>query len=172
MLSASTVIAYVAVGAAAILSRSVEEAARDVLAWVLPRNGKAPQSNGSLSCPLLGKQRTHMFSFLKRRRSPKQRIERTVRFVGERDGPIERRLKADLLTVLNARPNIKSPYLARVAYDNPKAQEVVLALRSVSGHDTDLVSFPRFRGHPNSHESAVRGCHGKAEAEDEAIVLA
>jgi len=113
-----------------------------------------------------------MFSFLKRRRSPKQRIERTVRFVGERDGPIERRLKADLLAVLNARPNIKSPYLARVAYDNPKAQEVVLALRSVSGHDTDLVSFPRFRGHPNSHESAVRGCHGKAEAEDEAIVLA
>ena len=95
-LSASTVIAYVAVGAAAILSRSVEEAARDVLAWVLPRNGKAPQSNGSLSCPLLGKQRTHMFSFLKRRRSPKQRIERTVRFVGEQDGPIERRLKADL----------------------------------------------------------------------------
>src|SRR6266566_153756 len=79
-----------------------------------------------------------MFSFLKRKRSPKQRIERTVRFVGEQDGPIERRLKADLLTVLNARPNIKSPYLARVAYDNPKAQEVVLALRSVSGHDTDL----------------------------------
>ena len=81
-----------------------------------------------------------MFSFLKRRRSPKQRIERTVRFVGEQDGPIERRLKADLLTVLNARPNIKSAYLARVAYDNnPKAQEVALALRSVSGDDRDLV---------------------------------
>jgi len=41
VLSASAVVAYVAVGAAAILSRSVTDAARDALAWVLPRNGKA-----------------------------------------------------------------------------------------------------------------------------------
>ena len=39
VLSASAVVAYVAVGAAAILSRSVTEAARDALAWVLPRDG-------------------------------------------------------------------------------------------------------------------------------------
>ena len=44
MLSASTVIAYVAVGAAAILSRSVTEAARDALGWVLSRDGAARQS--------------------------------------------------------------------------------------------------------------------------------
>ena len=40
--SASAVVAYVAVGAAAILSRSVTEAAREALAWVLPRNGQPP----------------------------------------------------------------------------------------------------------------------------------
>src|SRR5437016_11357584 len=34
------------------------------------------------------------------------------------------------------------------------------------------LSLPRFRGHPNSHESAIGGCHGKAEAEEAAIVLA
>jgi len=43
-LSVSAVVAYVAVGAAAILSRSVTDAARDALAWVLPRDGKAQQS--------------------------------------------------------------------------------------------------------------------------------
>ncbi len=36
MLSASAVVAYVALGAAAIPSRSVAEVARDALAWVLP----------------------------------------------------------------------------------------------------------------------------------------
>jgi len=40
-LSASTVVAYVAVGAAAILSWSVTDAARNALAWVLPRDGEA-----------------------------------------------------------------------------------------------------------------------------------
>ena len=44
VLSASAVVAYVAVGAAAVLSRSVTEAARDALAWVLARDGEAQQS--------------------------------------------------------------------------------------------------------------------------------
>src|SRR5213593_2534603 len=35
-----------------------------------------------------------------------------------------------------------------------------------------IVSLPRFRGHPNSHENAIGGCHGKAETEEAAIVLA
>ena len=39
VLSASAVVAYVAIGAAAILSRSVTEAAQGVLAWV-PRTGE------------------------------------------------------------------------------------------------------------------------------------
>ena len=43
VLSASALVAYVAVGAAAILSRSVTEAAGDALAWVLPRDGKGRQ---------------------------------------------------------------------------------------------------------------------------------
>jgi len=41
VLSASAVVAYVAVGAAAVLSRSLTEVVRDALMWVLPRNGKA-----------------------------------------------------------------------------------------------------------------------------------
>jgi hypothetical protein len=45
VLSASAVVAYVAVGAAAILSRSVTEAARDALAWVLARDGERRQLN-------------------------------------------------------------------------------------------------------------------------------
>ncbi len=40
VLSASAVIAYVAVGAAAILGTSVAGAARAALTWVLPRNGE------------------------------------------------------------------------------------------------------------------------------------
>jgi len=46
VLSTSAVVAYVAVGAAAILGRSVTETARDALAWVLPRDGKAQRSKG------------------------------------------------------------------------------------------------------------------------------
>src|SRR5437879_11636346 len=34
------------------------------------------------------------------------------------------------------------------------------------------LSLPLFRGHPNSPESAIGGCHGKAETEEAAIVLA
>jgi hypothetical protein len=44
VLSASAVVAYVAVGAAAILSRSITEAARSALGWVLSRNGAARRS--------------------------------------------------------------------------------------------------------------------------------
>jgi len=39
VLSASAVVAYVAVGAAAILRRSVTETARGALGWVLSRDG-------------------------------------------------------------------------------------------------------------------------------------
>ncbi len=46
VLSASAVVPYVAVGAAAILSRSVTEVARDALTWVLPRDGRAQRSKG------------------------------------------------------------------------------------------------------------------------------
>jgi len=46
VLSTSAVVAYVAVGAAAILSTSVAGAAREALAWVLPRDGKAQPSKG------------------------------------------------------------------------------------------------------------------------------
>ena len=44
VLSASAAVAYVAVGAAAILGRSVTEVARDALTWVLPPDGKALRS--------------------------------------------------------------------------------------------------------------------------------
>ena len=40
VLPASAVVAHIAVGAAAILGRSIAEAARDALAWVLARDGE------------------------------------------------------------------------------------------------------------------------------------
>ncbi len=40
VLSASAEVAYVAVGAAAILSQSLTEAAQEALAWVLPRDSE------------------------------------------------------------------------------------------------------------------------------------
>jgi len=43
-LPATAVVVYVAVGAAAILGRSLTDAARDALAWVLPRDGAARRS--------------------------------------------------------------------------------------------------------------------------------
>jgi len=46
VLSASAVVAYVAVGAAAILGRSVTEAARDALAWVLARDDRTQAVEG------------------------------------------------------------------------------------------------------------------------------
>ena len=81
-----------------------------------------------------------MLSFLSRKpRRPEDRRERAIRFVGEQDGPIERRLKTDLHEILGAQPDIRTAYLARVTYDDPKVREVVLALRSSSGEDLDLV---------------------------------
>jgi len=42
VLTASTAIAQVAIGVAARLGRSLGDAARDALAWVVPANGGAP----------------------------------------------------------------------------------------------------------------------------------
>jgi hypothetical protein len=40
VLSASAEVAYIAVGAAAILSQSLAEAAQEALTWVVPRDGE------------------------------------------------------------------------------------------------------------------------------------
>jgi hypothetical protein len=40
VLSASAEVAYVAVGAAAVLSQSLAEAAQEALTWVVPRDGE------------------------------------------------------------------------------------------------------------------------------------
>src|SRR3989442_4934429 len=55
--------------------------------------------------------------------------------------------------------------------------QITVPVLVMHGDDDQIVpyadlSLPRFRGHPNSHESAIGGCHGKAEAEEAAIVLA
>jgi hypothetical protein len=53
-----------------------------------------------------------MLSFLRRKRrrfeAPR---ERAIRFVGEQDGPIERRLKTDLHEVLVSQPDVGTAYL-------------------------------------------------------------
>jgi SseB protein C-terminal domain len=77
--------------------------------------------------------------FRKKRRRPEERYERTIRFVGEQDGPIERDLKADLLHIFIASPELRAAYLVRATYDSPAGEEVILAVRSSSGDDVDLV---------------------------------
>src|SRR6266481_4674064 len=61
---------------------------------------------------------------------------------------------------------------ALVVYPRPKHGALLRRPNGEVGDQQVAMSLPRFRGHPNSHESAIGGCHGKAEAEEAAIVLA
>jgi len=53
---------------------------------------------------------------------------RTVEFVGEQDGPIERELKARLLPLLLRDDRIGEAYLVRATYDDDDQVVVVLAV--------------------------------------------
>jgi hypothetical protein len=61
-----------------------------------------------------------------------------VQFVGEQDGPVERRAKAEWVPILRANLIIDRAFLVRTIYmDN--TQHVVLALCSGGAPDVDLV---------------------------------
>lgn len=59
-----------------------------------------------------------------------------ITFLGEQDGPAERRLKEALGVVLGLDRGVIRAYLARVLYDG-KASGVMLALRTSDGEDSE-----------------------------------
>ena len=68
--------------------------------------------------------------FDKPQRPPETRTETKVRFVCEQDGVPERELKALLAPELLSR-NVQRAYLARIEYQDPRADEVALCVRGV-----------------------------------------
>ena len=81
--------------------------------------------------------------FFKRRKlqkSPCILIQSTLRFLYEQDGPHERTLKTQLITLFLQRQNILRAYLARVEYTNPGTYNVALCLRTTTDQeDSTLV---------------------------------
>lgn len=79
-----------------------------------------------------------IWPFKRRMRPPEQWIARSIRFVGEQDGPPERELKDSWVPILQCRPEVQRAYLARVIFDNRDSGDVVLAVRSTAGYDPAL----------------------------------
>ena len=59
-----------------------------------------------------------------------------ITFLGEQDGPAERRLKEALAVVLGLDANVTRAYLARVLHDG-KTSGVMLALLTADGRDSE-----------------------------------
>lgn len=60
-------------------------------------------------------------------------------FLGEQDGPPERKLKKQLAEFFLSNSAVKSAYLARIAYGSHSAPLVALCVRTESGQDQTLV---------------------------------
>lgn len=76
--------------------------------------------------------------FKRASRPPEKWYAPKIRFVGEQDGPVEWRIKAEWNATLVQHSNIERAYLARVAYEDPQEFNVVLAIRSMSGGNDQL----------------------------------
>ena|SRR5580704_9485339 len=68
---------------------------------------------------------------------------RSVRFLAEQDGPVERDLKARWLPILSASPQVKRAFLVRASYEGQSGEHVVLVLCSSGGSDSDLIEALR-----------------------------
>jgi hypothetical protein len=77
--------------------------------------------------------------FKRAQRPPEKWYAPRLRFVGEQDGPPESQLKANLSVMLTHRPSVQRAYLAQVVYNDPQVIDVVLAIRSASGPDEQLI---------------------------------
>jgi hypothetical protein len=62
-----------------------------------------------------------------------------IRFLGEQDGPAERRLKEALAVVLGLDPSLIRAYLARVLYDS-KTTGVILGLLTSEEEDSEKLA--------------------------------
>ena len=68
---------------------------------------------------------------------------RSISFLGEQDGPVERQVKARWLPILSAQPQIRRAFLVRASYDGQSGVHVVLALCSNAGADLTLIKSLR-----------------------------
>jgi hypothetical protein len=69
-----------------------------------------------------------------------QRIQiDNISYIGEQDGPYERRLKEQLVEIFKSNFNIQRVYLARVKSDSESGFGVVLALRTTVTEKKQLV---------------------------------
>lgn len=72
-------------------------------------------------------------------RSPLERREGRVEFLGEQDGPAERELKAMLKTELRRFPSIQRAYLARIGFASDAPGSVALCIFPSSTNDQKIV---------------------------------
>jgi hypothetical protein len=70
-----------------------------------------------------------------RRRAAEARTEPRVEFLGEQDGPPERKLKASIVEELTGVPAISRAYLARVGYQ-PQGRPAVALCLAAAKHST------------------------------------
>jgi hypothetical protein len=68
---------------------------------------------------------------------------RSVRFLSEQDGPVERDLKARWLPILSASPQVRRAFLLRASYEGQSGEHVVLALCCSGGSDSELLEALR-----------------------------
>ena len=74
-----------------------------------------------------------------RRQKPQRLMVLTVRFVGEQDGPSERRLKECFVEHFRKQATVERAYLALADHGDGKRAHVTLAIRSSSGEDPTLI---------------------------------
>jgi hypothetical protein len=74
---------------------------------------------------------------------PKQIFEESrvkrIYFLAEQDGPAERKLKDQLVSLMRAAPSVKSAYLAKIHFGDPKSFTVCLCIEPVGAPDKKIV---------------------------------
>jgi hypothetical protein len=76
-------------------------------------------------------------------KDPKQILEelnvKRIYFAGEQDGPAERKLKDQLVSLMRAEPSVKSAFLAKIHFGDPESFTVCLCIEPVGGPDKKIV---------------------------------
>jgi hypothetical protein len=62
-----------------------------------------------------------------------------IYFLGEQDGPAERKLKDQLVSLMRAEPSVKSAYLAKIHFGDRKSFTVCLCIEPVADSDKKIV---------------------------------
>ena len=76
-----------------------------------------------------------MLFFNKPKRPSRTLIQPTLRFLCEQEGPPEKTLKTQLVTLFLQRQNVLRAYLVRVEYADPRTYNVALCLRTLNDQD-------------------------------------